>query len=152
MPVKSLSEQIWEISQKQKNQDGFTVYTYGLDRPVDGYSVAYSDTQNKHDRQGLEKCIEHAQTHAQVVGGWTDSQTNTTYFDSVRVLQTEKAAVEAAIIENQIAYYDISGKLVIIMREETNGKYFLLPKYQQQLGKWNEQRKKRGMEPLKIYG
>ena len=103
--MSSLSDQIWDISQKSQNKNGFTVYTYGLNAPVKGFCVAYSDTQNYFGRDGLNKAIEHAQEHFQVVGGWMED--GKTYFDSVRVFQTKEAAVEAAIIENQIAFYEL---------------------------------------------
>lgn len=113
----SLSDQIWKISQQEKNKQGFTIYTYGLDKPVSGYCVAYSDTQNYFGRDGLDRAIEHAQTHSQIIGGWRAG--TKTYFDSVRVFHTKEAAVEAAIIENQLAFYDISAREIIIRQENS---------------------------------
>lgn len=149
----SLSDQIWEISQQKKNHQGFTIYTYGLDKPVSGYCVAYSDTQNYFGRDGLDRAIEHAQTHSQIIGGWKTG--SNTYFDSVRVFHTKEAAVEAAIIENQLAFYDISGtREITILEEEKDGetiKYLMKDEYANKLEGWNEKRKAKGMQPLKIY-
>ena len=138
----TLMERIWETSQKPSSRKGFTRYTYGLDRPVQGYCVAYADTQDSHGKLGLQSVLSHAQTHAQIVGGWCHGARF--YFDSVRVYHTKKAAIEAAIRENQIGYYDLDDGYVEMM---SGGN--LLPQYQKMLDGWNKRRARLGMQPFK---
>jgi hypothetical protein len=138
----SLEEQIWQISQKPANASGFTRFIYGLNRPARGYCVAYVDTQNYFGKAGLRKALAHAQTHAQIIGGW--AHLGEFYFDSVRVYHTERAAIEAAIRESQIGYYDLTGRYVQMM---SGGK--LLPRYQKMLDRWNRQRARSGHQPFR---
>lgn len=129
-----LADQIWTIANKPENKDGFTVYVYGLNKPKKGYCVAYIDTQDSHGKEGLETAIEHAKTHAQIVGGWYNQAAGSYYFDSVRVYHTEVAAREAAYREDQIGYYDFSkrGGGYVGVRDEESGKLlssFQKPRY-----------------------
>ncbi|VXD11644.1 hypothetical protein [Marinoscillum sp. 108] len=140
----SLIDQIWQISQKPSSAAGFTIYTYGLDKPVVGYCVAYSDTQDCFGQEGLAKALAHAQTHAQVLGGWLDN--GKFYFDSVRIYQTKPAAIEAAIKENQIGLFDLNGGYVPIRNQDL----VLLPNYQTFLSQVNAIRAKAGLQPFPV--
>jgi hypothetical protein len=137
----TLEERIWRIS--KRSPLGFTRYLFGLDRPANGYCVAYSDTQDFFGRDGLRRAIAHARTHAQVIGGWPHQ--GRYYFDSIRVYHLEKAAIEAAIRENQIGYYDLSGTYKRIMDDNNQ----LLPKFQKMLNQWNAHRAKVGAQPFR---
>lgn len=140
----SLLEKIKRIA--EKNKKGFTVHTYGLDRPINGFCVAYIDTQNCHDDEGLKKAIAHAQVHSQVLGGWYHEEGKKFYYDSVRVFHTKQAAIEAAIRERQIGYYDLKNGYVPMMDDGMN----LLHPYQSMLMAWNRNRKKKGLQPFQI--
>jgi hypothetical protein len=134
MPPLSLEDQIWIIS--QSNPKGFTRYTYGLDKPVEGYCVAYEATQNCFGKEGLKKALAHAQTASQIIGGWENEYDRQYYFDSVRVYHNDAtgriAAIEAAIRERQIGFFDLSGQYVPIRGNDGR----LLPTYEAMLDNW----------------
>jgi hypothetical protein len=138
----TLEDQIWQIS--LQNPAGFTRYTYGLNAPAQGYCVGYIDTQNCFGRYGLKRALAHAQTHSQVIGGWRHG--GRYYFDSVRVYITENAAIEAAIRERQIGYFDLAGHY----RQVMNNAGQLLPQFQALLNRLNQQRRARGMKPFQL--
>lgn len=138
----SIEDRIWQLA--LRNPDGFTRYVYGLNRPVRGYCVAYLDTQNCFGRPGLERALRHARTHAQIIGGWRSG--GQFYFDSVRVYHTRDAAVEAAIRERQIGYFDLNGGYVPIMDDNNQ----LLPRYRNMVIRWNRYRARLGRQPFMI--
>lgn len=138
----TIEDRIWQIAQRHPN--GFTRYIYGLNRPVSGFCVAYLDTQNCFGRPGLSRALRHAQTHAQIIGGWRSG--GQYYFDSVRVYHTRRAAIESAIRERQIGYFNLNGGYVPVMDNNNQ----LLPRYRNMVIRWNRNRARLGRQPFMI--
>lgn len=104
----TLADSIWSFS--QTHPDGFTLHLATWSEPSAGFSVAYEATQNRHNKEGLDYVIGHAQSHEGYVGGWLDSADSLYYFDSVRVFPED--SLSAAIVfgkeNHQIAIYRLS--------------------------------------------
>ena len=106
--VNILSDRIWSFS--KTHPDGFTMNISNWEEPQEGISVAYSATQNRHDRRDLNYVVSYALSHGGYVGGWRDSKTGRYYYDSV-FLFPESSMNEASEFgrENgQIAVYVLS--------------------------------------------
>lgn len=104
----TLADSLWTFS--QTHADGFTLDINTWEMPTEGIAVAYSATQDRHDRDDLEFVVSHARSHGGYVGGWLDTETGRYYFDSVRVFP-EDSIVQASQFgrENaQIAIYILS--------------------------------------------
>ena len=104
----TLADSVWVFS--QTHPDGFTLNISTWEMPSEGIAVAYSATQDRHDREGLDFVVSHAQSHGGYVGGWLDTETGRYYFDSVRVFP-EDSLTQASQFgrENaQIAIYILS--------------------------------------------
>lgn len=104
----TLADSLWTFS--QTHADGFTLNISTWEMPTEGIAVAYSATQDRHDRDDLEFVVSHARSHGGYVGGWLDTETGRYYFDSVRVFP-EDSIVQASQFgrENaQIAIYILS--------------------------------------------
>lgn len=104
----TLADSIWVYS--HTHPDGFTLQISTWEVPTEGIAVAYSDTQNRHDRADLDFVVSHAQSHGGYVGGWLDTETGCYYFDSVRIFP-EDSLTQASRFgrENaQIAIYILS--------------------------------------------
>ena len=78
----------------------------------------YTPIEATNGEEGLKKVIEHAYSHAGYVGGWKEK--GKFYFDSVRVVASEYNAIEAAIKEQQDAYFDLNGRVVRV-RDKRDG-------------------------------
>ena len=104
----TLADSLWTFS--QTHPDGFTLNISTWEMPTEGIAVAYSATQDRHDRDDLEFVVSHARTHGGYIGGWLDTETGRYYFDSVRVFP-EDSLTQASQFgrENaQIAIYILS--------------------------------------------
>ena len=104
----TLADSLWTFS--QTHPDGFTLDINTWEMPTEGIAVAYSATQDRHDRDDLEFVVSHARSHGGYVGGWLDTETGRYYFDSVRLFP-EDSIVQASQFgrENaQIAIYILS--------------------------------------------
>lgn len=99
---------ILEIAETHK--DGFTVELNNLTHVVKGISVAYAETQNSFDKDGLKRCLDHALSHDNKIGGWYDTESKRFYFDSVRVFKDTELneAIEFGKENDQIAIFDIT--------------------------------------------
>ena len=104
----TLADSLWTFS--QTNPDGFTLDINTWEMPTEGIAVAYSATQDRHDRDDLEFVVSHARSHGGYVGGWLDTETGRYYFDSVRVFPEDSIAQASQFgRENaQIAIYILS--------------------------------------------
>lgn len=109
--MKYLIEAIQEIA--EANPFGFTIKLPSLEFITDGYSVAFEETQNSFDVDGLVKVINHAKQNGNVIGGWLDEETNLYYFDSCMILTDESEAIEFAKQNKQIAIFDLTNLKVI---------------------------------------
>lgn len=103
--MKHLINAILKIA--KRNPDGFTVKIPNLENVASGFITAYEETQNSFNRQGLEKVINHALENGQTVGGWMDTESNLYYFDSCKVFDNEREAVEFGRQNKQLAIFDL---------------------------------------------
>lgn len=104
----TLADSLWTFS--QTHPDGFTLNISTWEMPTEGIAVAYSATQDRHDREDLEFVVTHARSHGGYIGGWLDTETGRYYFDSVRLFP-EDSLTQASQFgrENaQIAIYILS--------------------------------------------
>lgn len=92
------------------NKEGFTVYLLDLTPVRNGIVVAYAETQNSYNLEGLKKCVEHAKQHNGVIGGWFDTESKKYYFDSVKIFEDNqlKQAIEFGKQNRQIAIFDLT--------------------------------------------
>jgi fructokinase len=97
----------------EQNPLGFTVDLTTLKRLTTGISVAYLDTQDSFDDNGLKSVIRHALEHEKKVGGWFNSDNNMFYYDSVRIFTDLEAAKRFARENQQIAIFDLSNLKLI---------------------------------------
>lgn len=91
----------------KKNPSGFTVDLTTLKKVTGGISVAYLETQNSFDDEGLKRVLEHALKHEKVVGGWLNDDDESFYYDSVRIFSDLEAAMQFGRENKQIAIFDI---------------------------------------------
>lgn len=104
----TLVDSLWTFSQSRP--EGFTLFLATWEEPVKGISVAYEETQGRHNRSGLEFVISHSQSHEGYVGGWFNSQDSLYYFDSVRLFPEDSlaAAIRFGKAHHQEAIYILS--------------------------------------------
>lgn len=102
----NLKKAIEEIA--KENPDGFTVELTTLKKVTNGIVVAYIETQNCFDSDGLERVLKHAKANSNVVGGWLNEENNKYYFDSCKVFSDRNEAIEFGIKNKQIAIFDIT--------------------------------------------
>lgn len=104
----TLVDSLWTFSQSRP--EGFTLFLATWEEPVKGISVAYEETQGRHNRSGLEFVIGHSQSHEGYVGGWFNSQDSLYYFDSVRLFPEDSlaAAIRFGKAHHQEAIYILS--------------------------------------------
>lgn len=120
--VITLADSLWTFS--QTHPEGFTLNITTWEEPKEGISVAYSATQDCHDRAQLDFVINHAQSNGGYVGGWFDTVNGRYYFDSVRIFP-EDSLTQAIIFgkENaQIAIFILSSGREIRL-ENTQSSY-----------------------------
>jgi hypothetical protein len=110
--ITDLKNELLKIA--EANKEGFTVKItitpngYNLTKIDKGFVVAYNDTQNSFDENGLLKCIAHAIGNDKVIGGWFNSDNGKYYFDSCQIVNSEYMANKIAKEQKQIAFYDLS--------------------------------------------
>lgn len=104
--MKDLKKAIQEIA--TSNPNGFTVKLPTLENVTKGFISAYEDTQNCFGNEGLEKVIDHATNHDNTIGGWLNEDDQQYYFDSCKVFENEKEAIEFGKENKQIAIFDLN--------------------------------------------
>lgn len=104
--MKSLKIAIEKIA--KQNPEGFTVKIPSLESVNKGIVVAYLETQNSFDEQGLEKVLRHASENDKVIGGWLNEENSKYYYDSCKVFEDRKEAIEFGKLNQQIAIFDIT--------------------------------------------
>ncbi len=92
----------------EENEAGFTFNLLTAAPVKYGIVVAYQETQDCFGVSGLKKALAHAQKHNNVVGGWFNSQNGKFYYDSCKVFQNRKAAIEFGKEQAQIAIFDLT--------------------------------------------
>jgi hypothetical protein len=111
--AEELVELVWNYS--QVHPEGFTL-DVSKKVPVNrGIVVAYEETQNSFGKESIQKVVEHALDHDNIVGGWFNESDTSYYYDSDRVFEdghyTE--AIAFAKLNHQLAIYDITHDSVI---------------------------------------
>ena len=96
-----------------KNPYGFTVDLTTLKKVTGGISVAYLETQDSFDDEGLKRVIEHALEHEKKVGGWLDIDDQLFYYDSIRIFTDLEEAKCFARENEQIAIFDLTRQRLI---------------------------------------
>ena len=91
------------------NPEGFTINAETLEPVTHGFAVAIADTQNSFGPEGMVRVLEYAAAHSEVnaLGGWLDTETGLYYYDCVVIVYDIKRARELAVINNQIAIFDL---------------------------------------------
>ncbi len=91
----------------ETRKDGFTVELESLSPVTKGIAVAYAETQNSHNNDGLKRCIEHALSHDRVIGGWFDADSEVFYYDSVKIFPDDQLneAIEFGKQNGQLAIF-----------------------------------------------
>jgi fructokinase len=92
----------------EANKDGFTVNIESFKHVTSGIVVAYKETQNAFDYEGLIKCVEHALLHDKVIGGWFNEDNGKFYYDSCKIFTNEAEAIEFGRANGQIAIFDLT--------------------------------------------
>jgi len=98
-----------------ENPYGFTFNIRTKKMVKYGIAVAYSDTQNCFGIKGLEKVIDHAQSHNGIVGGWLNTENLNYYFDSIKVFKDKNEAISFGRENKQIAIFDITNLEEIVL-------------------------------------
>ena len=109
--MKYLIKAIREIA--RQNPDGFTVELTTLKKVTKGITVAYKETQDSFDDDGLRKVLLHATQHDKVVGGWLNEENGKYYFDSIKVFADLQKAIEFGRENEQIAIFDLTNLRLI---------------------------------------
>ena len=104
----TLADSVWVFS--QSHPEGFTLDIRSWKEPKKGISVAYAETQNRHDREDLDYVIDHAKAHEGYIGGWLNSEDGLYYFDSVRIFPEDsmEKAKQFGRLNGQDAVYVLS--------------------------------------------
>lgn len=106
--MQDLTTRVWEYS--KNNPYGFTLNLETFTPIEKGFCVAYKETQDCFNIEGLEKAITHALEHQKIIGGWLDTLENKYYFDSIRIFETEKEALTFAKENEQKAIFNLTNK------------------------------------------
>jgi fructokinase len=92
----------------ERNPNGFTVDLTTLQKVTTGISVAYLETQDSFGDDGLKKVLKHALENEKKVGGWLNYETNSFYFDSVKIFTDLEEAKCFGRENGQIAIFDLT--------------------------------------------
>ena len=113
----TLADSVWVFSQTYP--DGFTLSINTWEQPKEGITVAYSATQDRHDRADLDFVVSHARAHDGYIGGWLDTATGRFYYDSVRLFPEDELeqAVKFGRENGQIAIFILSSSTEIRLEE-----------------------------------
>ncbi len=102
---------VFEILKVAKaNQAGFTIEVETLKHVTEGIVVAYLETQNSFETEGLKRCLSHALKHDGYLGGWLNEDNGKFYFDSVKIFPVTqlKEAIEFGRKNKQISIFDLT--------------------------------------------
>lgn len=91
------------------NPEGFTCDLEG-NKIKDGFAVGTAETDNCTGRLGLMKVLRDSYKRFLQVGGWLDKSNNVFYYNSVRVYDNIRQAMDFAIANNQKVIYDLHNK------------------------------------------
>lgn len=90
------------------NASGFTISADTLQPINEGYAVAIAETQNSFGIDGIANVLRAiGEGKANAIGGWYDDQTGLYYYDAVQVFHNWNEAYNAALKNEQLAFYDL---------------------------------------------
>jgi fructokinase len=89
------------------NLAGFTLNLNTMQPVKSGYIVARQETQNSFNKDGLKTSLRFAAKNDLCLGGWFDSESSRYYYDAVEVYTDLKQAINAGVLNNQIAIFDL---------------------------------------------
>lgn len=101
------------LEMAKANPTGFTVDLTTFKKVTKGISVAYLETQDSFEEEGLRRVLNHALVHEKKVGGWLNEENEQFYFDSVRIFTNLEEAKLFGRENKQIAIFDLK-KLELI--------------------------------------
>ncbi|MDM8174810.1 hypothetical protein FKG96_12545 [Olivibacter sp. LS-1] len=104
--METLIDRVWEYS--KNNPYGFTLNIETMKPVKFGICVAYLETQDSFNREGLEKVIKHALEHEKIVGGWLNDENGFYYFDSIKLFSKMDEAIRFAKQNKQLAIFDLT--------------------------------------------
>jgi fructokinase len=108
--MKQLLDAIQVIA--KENPNGFTVDLTTLKKVTGGISVAYLETQDSFDDEGLKRVLKHALAHEKTVGGWLSDENDHFYYDSVRIFTDLEEALQFGRENKQLYVFNLaSGEL-----------------------------------------
>ena len=90
------------------NLAGFTLNLSTMQPINKGYAVAVQQTQNSFNKAGLKKCLKYACKNNTALGGWYDKESKRFYYDAVQIFTDLQTAINAGVLHNQIAIYDLN--------------------------------------------
>lgn len=97
----------------ESDPEGFTVDLTTLKRVTSGISVAYLETQDSFDDEGLRRVLNHAMTHDKKVGGWLNDENEKFYYDSIKIFTNLDEALQFAKENRQLAIFDLTNLKLI---------------------------------------
>ena len=102
--ITPISDKVWTFS--QSHPDGFTLDIRTMTEPAEGIAVSYTETQNSHSRDQLDKVVSHALCHDGYVGGWLNTGNGLYYFDSTKLF-SETSLKEAIQFGKENGQYSV---------------------------------------------
>lgn len=103
------------------NVSGFTISANTLQSINEGYAVAIAETQNSFGLDGIVNVLcAISEGKANAIGGWYDNQTGLYYYDAVMVYSDYDAACQAAIVNEQLAFFDLKKCEEIRLQDSLN--------------------------------
>lgn len=93
-----------------ENKEGFT-YDIDTMKPIKtGFAVAYKETQDSFNNEGLDKVLDilsWKEKGERIIGGWYNSDNDKFYYDAIRIVEDKEEAILFGQLEEQIAIYDL---------------------------------------------
>ena len=98
-------QRVWELSKKHPN--GFTYHLKERRMIITGFIAAFLETQDSLGNDGLEKCLEHAKSHENLIGGWKN-ENGEMQFDSCKRFTDREEAIRFARENKQRYLIDLT--------------------------------------------
>ena len=90
------------------NKQGYTLNIRTLEPIKSGYVVSYKETQDSFSAIDVLYVIAHALKHDGIVGGWYNEKNNRYYFDSNKVFDNEKDAINFGKENEQLSIFNLN--------------------------------------------
>lgn len=90
-----------------ENKSGFTLEIENFTLLNKGWAVAFKETQNCFNEDGLKKVVEFAQKTTNIIGGWFDTRSGKFYYDAIMMFEDEQTATQKGIENEQLAIFNL---------------------------------------------